>query len=72
MKRTRKILIVGAAALLIGFIVWLVGMSMINWNFYRLDTAKYTERSYACKSEVKSISVNLSSFPLTVKKGDSV
>ncbi len=72
MKRTSKILAGGAVALLIGFIVWLVGMSLIDWNFYRLDTAKYTERSYVCESEVKSISVSLSSFPLTIKKGDSV
>ena len=72
MKRASKILAGGAVALLIGCLVWLVGMSLISWDFYRLDTAKYTERSYACESDVTSISVNLSSFPLTVKKGDSV
>lgn len=72
MKRTSKILAVGAAVLVIGVIVWIIGMSIIGWDFYRLDNAKYTARSYACEGEVKSISITLSSFPLTVKKGDSV
>lgn len=72
MKRTSKILAIGAAVLIIGVIVWLVGMSLINWDFSRLDTAKYTARSYTCEGEVKSVSVSLSSFPLTVKKGDGV
>lgn len=72
MKRTSKIITVCLAVLIIGVIVWLVGMSLIDWNFSRLDATKYTARSYACEGEVKSISVSLSSFPLTVKKGDSV
>lgn len=72
MKRTSKILAVGAAVLIIGIVVWVIGMSIIGWNFSRLDNAKYTARSYACEDEVKSISITISSFPLTVKKGDRV
>lgn len=72
MKRTSLILAVASAVLIIGVVVWVVGMSLIDWNFFRLDTTEYTARSYACDSEVKGISVSLSSFPLTVKKGDSV
>ena len=72
MKRTNKIIAVAAVVMSIGVIVWIVGMSLIGWNFSQLDSTKYTAKSYACKSEVKSISVSLSSFPLTVKKGDSV
>ena len=72
MKRTSKIITGCVAALVIGIIVWIVGMSLIGWNFSRLDNTKYTARSYACESEVKSISVSLSSFPLAIKKGDSV
>ncbi|MBD5131485.1 MAG: DUF4097 domain-containing protein [Clostridiales bacterium] len=72
MKRTGKILAVGVAALLAGVIVWIVGMSIIDWDFTRLDSTTYTAQSYECEDEIKSISVNLSSFPLTVTKGDSV
>lgn len=72
MKRTNKILAVGAAVLVIGVVVWLIGMSIIGWDFSRLDNTEYTARSYACEGEVQSISVSLSSFPLTVKKGDRV
>lgn len=72
MKRTRKIFAVGAAILIIGIVVWIVGMSIIDWNFNGLDTTKYTAKSFTCDAEVKSISVSLSSFPLTVKKGDKV
>lgn len=72
MKRTKKIFAVGAVILIIGVVVWVVGMSLIDWNFTRLDTTEYTAQSYTCEAEVKSISVSLSSFPLTVKKGDSV
>ena len=72
MKRTSIIIAVGAVALAIGIVVWVVGMSLIGWDFYKLDTTKYTARSYACETEVKSIRIRLSSFPLTVKKGDNV
>ena len=72
MKLTRKIIAVGMSVLIIGVVVWVVGMSLIDWNFSRLDTTEYTAQSYTCDSEVKSISVSLSSFPLTVKKGDGV
>ncbi|MDE7405884.1 MAG: DUF4097 domain-containing protein [Clostridiales bacterium] len=72
MKRTSKILAVGATVLIIGVIVWVIGMSIIGWNFSRLDNAKYTARSYACEDDVKSISISLSSFPLTVKQGERV
>lgn len=72
MKRTSKILAVGSAVLIIGVIVWVIGMSIIGWNFSKLDTTKYTAKSYACEGNVKSISISLSSFPLTVKKGEHV
>lgn len=72
MKRTSKILAAGTAVLIIGVIVWIIGMSILGWNFTKLDTTKYTAQSYACEGEVKSISVSLSSFPLTVKRGDRV
>ncbi|MDE6028821.1 MAG: DUF4097 domain-containing protein [Clostridiales bacterium] len=72
MKRTSKILAVGAAVLIIGVVVWIIGMSIIGWDFSRLDNTEYTARSYACEDEVQSISVSLSSFPLTVKKGNRV
>lgn len=72
MKLTRKIFAVGTAILIIGVVFWVVGMSLIDWDFTRLDTTKYTAKSYSCDAEVKSISISLSSFPLTVKKGDSV
>ncbi|MDE5562942.1 MAG: DUF4097 domain-containing protein [Clostridiales bacterium] len=72
MKRTSKFLAVGAAVLIIGVVIWVIGMSIIGWDFYRLDNTEYTARSYACEDEVKSISVSLSSFPLTVKRGERV
>lgn len=72
MKRISKIIAVGAVILIIGVVVWVVGMSLIDWDFIRLDSTEYTAQSYACETEVKSISVSLSSFSLTVKKGDSV
>ncbi|MDE6201357.1 MAG: DUF4097 domain-containing protein [Clostridiales bacterium] len=72
MKRTSKILAVGATVLIIGVVVWIIGMSIIGWNFSRLDTTEYTAQSYACENDVTSISVSLSSFPLTVKRGEHV
>lgn len=72
MKRMNKFLAVGVAVLIIGVVVWVIGMSIIGWDFSRLDNTKYTAKSYACEDEVQSISVSLSSFPLTVKKGERV
>lgn len=72
MKRISKILAVSATVLVIGIVVWVIGMSIIGWDFSKLDTTEYTARSYACEDEVKSISVSLSSFPLTVKRGERV
>ncbi|MDE5593936.1 MAG: DUF4097 domain-containing protein [Clostridiales bacterium] len=72
MKRMNKFLAVGAAVLIIGVVVWVIGMSIIGWDFFRLDNTEYTARSYACEDEVKSISVSLSSFPLAVKRGERV
>ena len=40
MKRTSKIITGCVAALVIGIIVWIVGMSLIGWNFSRLDNTK--------------------------------
>ncbi|MDE6618210.1 MAG: DUF4097 domain-containing protein [Clostridiales bacterium] len=72
MKRTSKILAVGLAVLIIGVVVWVIGMSIIGWDFSRLDNTEYTAQSYACENDVKSINVSLSSFPLIVKKGERV
>lgn len=72
MKRTSKILLIATMIFAVGVLVWIVGMSILGWNFLRLDTTKYTAQSYSCQNEVTRVSVDLSSFPLTVKNGDSV
>lgn len=72
MKRTSKILLIATMILMAGVFVWIAGMSIIGWDFSRLDTTKYTAQSYSCQNEVTSVSVDLSSFPLTIKKGDGV
>lgn len=72
MRKTKKWLLAGIALILIGAIVWLVGMSALKWDFYALDTADYEEKNWTTDEEVARVEIDVDSFPLIVQKGDGV
>ena len=58
MKAKTKIwLTVAALLILTGVIVIVVGMTMLKWNFSKLSTDKYEEKSYEITENFKGISI---------------
>ena len=72
MKKATKILIITASILTaVGLIVFLIGMSVLDWDFRRLDATDYTEMRYATTRDerVERVELNLITFPLVVTTG---
>lgn len=52
-------LIIAASLLLLGLIVFTLGMSAVNWDFTRLSTVKYETNSYEISEGFKNISIDV-------------
>lgn len=71
-KAYKKLLIAAISLCVAGVLVFVIGMSVIGWDFYKLDTAEYTANSYVPEVEVSSFELDVESFPVIVRRGDAV
>lgn len=67
----------GAAALILaGGIVFVVAMSSLNWDFYKLDTTEYEAKTFAASelesNQIRAVELKVDSFPVTVTSGDAL
>ena len=72
MNKMKKGLLVGLTVFIIGAVMFTAGMSVLDWDFYKLDTAEYTAKSYTPEAVVSSFELDVESFPVIVKRGDAV
>ncbi len=71
-KAFKKLLITAISFCAAGVLIFVIGMSVIGWDFYKLDTAEYTAKSYTPEAVVSSFELDVESFPVIVKRGDAV
>lgn len=75
MSKTKKWLFAGGALLVIGVLIFACAMSALRWDFFRLDTAEYTAKTFTPDTENEApegVELHLESFPVIVKAGDSL
>ncbi len=65
----KKLLISGLIILLVGAAVFVTGMSLIDWDFKKLDGADYVEKIYTAESEISSLTINAEDKGITIKRG---
>ena len=72
MKKSSKIALISTLTAVVGVIVFIIGMSIIGWDFKRHDVAEYTAKSYAAgqTEHVERIELNIKTFPIVVTLGD--
>lgn len=72
MKIKTKLSIAAAVLVSAGLMLFVTGMSLLGWDFKRLDISKYTAKSFTVENadDVKSVEVSMSSFPLDIVSGD--
>lgn len=62
---------IAAALAVLGVIVFVIGMTVLGWDFKRLDVATYTAKSYVAQgASVERVDISLRTFPIEIKKGD--
>lgn len=73
MKNLKGWIIAGSVLLIVGVVVWLLGMTIIDWDFYALDNTTYTQKSYEQQPDenITAIEIDFGSG-ITVCRGDSV
>lgn len=70
--KVKKVIIASVVILLVGIVFGVAGMSLLGWNFKKLDTNEYIEKTYEVSDEQTITSVRVStSFPLRVKSGET-
>lgn len=75
MKKTIKWVLAGAVLLLCGGLLFVGGMSALGWDFYRLDTTEYTEKSFEAAADAPQITrveLDIDSFPVVLTQGETV
>lgn len=72
MNKTLKWIFAGLSLLIVGGLIFVLGMTGLKWDFYKLDTETYTEKTYAASADagITRVELGLKSFPLTVRTGD--
>lgn len=61
-----KLVVAGAALLVAGAIVFLVGLGLSGWKFSALSTVTYEQKSYTAEGEISSVSVEYSNADILV------
>lgn len=74
MGKTKKWLFAGVLLLVAGALVFVIGMAVLNWDFYKLDTTEYIEKSFVAAPEdvVERVEVDVDSFPVVVESGEQI
>ena len=59
---------------LLGVLLFVAGMSALDWDFYKLDTTTYTAKNFtpAPEQTVTRVELDVDSFPVTVTVGDAL
>lgn len=71
MKRSTKAAIITAVAfLLIGCIVFVVGMTLLNWDFSKISTAKFESNTYTVNQKFGSINIDANTADITLAVSD--
>ena len=65
-----KLVVAGAALLVAGAIVFLVGLGLSGWKFSALSTVTYEQKSYTAEGEISSVSVEYSNADILVVVDD--
>ena len=73
-KKFKITLTVAAVLVVAGALAFVIGMSILGWDFARLDGAEYTAMNYAVQSEneVTRVELDVDSFPIEISRGDAV
>lgn len=72
MKRVHKLIIATVALVLCGMVVFIIGMSLLDWNFIKLDVAKYKAAVFAPSKQVSTFEIDVESFPIKIVRGDEI
>ena len=71
MSRPTKIwLIVAAALVILGIIIFVVVMTMLNWKFLKLGTVKYETNSYEIDESFRNISIDVDTSDIIILPSD--
>lgn len=72
--RIKKGLFAGGMVFLLGVLLFVAGMSALDWDFYKLDTTTYTAKNFtpAPEQTVTRVELDVDSFPVTVTVGDAL
>ncbi|MDE7463390.1 MAG: DUF4097 domain-containing protein, partial [Clostridiales bacterium] len=69
MKRVHKLIISAVALVICGLVVFIIGMSLLDWDFKRLDVTEYTAKVFVPTEEVSEIKLDVDSFPVRIVRG---
>ena len=69
MKRVHKLIISAVALVLCGVIAIIIGMSMLDWNFKKLDVTKYKAAVFAPTETISSVKFDVESFTIQIVNG---
>lgn len=74
MKKSGKLILSATLSLVLGIVLFVVGMGLIDWDFDKLDTTEYTAKSYAAAKDerIDRIYVDLQTFPIVINAGDNI
>ncbi len=72
MKRVGKLIIIAAALALGGITAFIIGMSMLGWNFKKLDVTEYTAKVYQTSDAVETVKLDVASFPVSIRNGEEM
>lgn len=77
MAKMKKGILVGLTVFIIGAVIFVVSMSFLDWDFYRLDNVTYTEKTFVASSgetdeKITDVRLDVNSFKVEVKAGDEL
>lgn len=70
MKRVHKLIISAVALVLCGVIAFVIGMSLLDWNFKKLDVTEYKAKDFKPTEQVSSVKLDIDSFPIQIVGGE--
>lgn len=72
MNKTKKTLIIlSIAAVCIGIIISICGLTAINFDFTRLNTVKYKTNFYSFSENIDNINIDISSADIDFKVSET-
>lgn len=71
MSKLKKWLLAGGLLIIIGGLLFVIGMSALKWDFYKLDTTEYTAKNFTVSEEITGVDFNVDTFPVVIKSGSS-